>query len=232
MIRRFLIDYFCFSRSERNGTIALAAIMVLVFAFPYVYEIFRTPREYPADPEFMSRIEAFYGLRDDTIHREFHPAQVPDGPVREGSLDSAGSWKDEAGIQDDIRIEINTTDDVGLMRVKGIGPVLSQRILKYRDLLGGFREVPQLQEVYGIDLERYLEIEPYLYADTTLLLKLRPGTDEFSTLLRHPYLNFEQVSQIFRLRARDSLHSLQGLLQSPAFTIRDVTRLAPYLMFE
>ena len=48
-----------------------------------------------------------------------------------------------------LNMDLNTADSTTLMALKGIGPVFSVRIVKYRELLGGYYETAQLQEVYG-----------------------------------------------------------------------------------
>ena len=50
-------------------------------------------------------------------------------------------------------VELNMADTTTLKKVPGIGPVFANRIVKYRNLLGGFYAVSQLREVYGIDEE-------------------------------------------------------------------------------
>ena len=57
-----------------------------------------------------------------------------------------------------ININIATVDQ--LISLRGIGPVLSERIVKYRNRLGGFYHVDQLKEVYGISEETFLSILP------------------------------------------------------------------------
>lgn len=59
-------------------------------------------------------------------------------------------------IKDSIpfQVELNSTDSIELIKIKGIGPVFASRIMKYRDLLGGYVSISQLQEVYGIDSDR------------------------------------------------------------------------------
>lgn len=44
----------------------------------------------------------------------------------------------------------------------GIGPVLAQRILKYRDRIGGFSDKTDLLKVYGISDSLFQIIQPYL----------------------------------------------------------------------
>ncbi len=277
-MHRFIKEYFCFSRGERNGTIVLAAVMVLVFLFPYIYNAFRSPPLHYPDPEFLMEVEAFYkqtsngslysadlytpyasvespGYHSDVSgHRAGSPVQhfsLPDSSAGssahphssagssghhaispDNSSGSPGYSLAKAEGQDIVKINVNSTDTSSLMQIRGIGPVLSRRILRYRDILGGYYHLTQLKEVYGIDTERYVEIEPYLYADTSRVFKLRPCSDEFGVLLRHPYLDYEQVSEIFRLRNSDRLHKPADLLQSSAFEGDDVNRLSPYLDFE
>lgn len=49
------------------------------------------------------------------------------------------------------RFDLNLADTAQLIQLYGIGPKLSQRILSYRDRLGGFISQDQLNEVYGLD---------------------------------------------------------------------------------
>ena len=47
-------------------------------------------------------------------------------------------------------VELNTADTTILKKVPGIGSTFARRIIKYRELLGGFYDVSQLAEVYDI----------------------------------------------------------------------------------
>src|SRR5258706_11873007 len=49
------------------------------------------------------------------------------------------------------RFDLNLADTAQLIKIYGIGPRLSMRIIKYRDRLGGFISQDQLPEVYGLD---------------------------------------------------------------------------------
>ncbi len=49
------------------------------------------------------------------------------------------------------RLDLNLASANELMKIKGIGEVLSARIVKFRDALGGFLLAEQLYDVYGLD---------------------------------------------------------------------------------
>ncbi len=184
-MRRFLVDYFFFTRGERNGTLVLATLMVLVFVFPYIYNALRGPQVYQADPDFIKEIRAFYGLQDNGERGPDSSDMAGTGkmPADDGSGGGdtrQGGYYKRPGLESigqpvpDNRIEINSADTAMLMRIRGIGPVFSRRIVRYREILGGYHNVAQLREVYGMDEGRFTDTEPFLYADTTLVIMLRP----------------------------------------------------------
>jgi DNA uptake protein ComE-like DNA-binding protein len=84
----------------------------------------------------------------------------------------------------------------------GIGPVLSARIIKYRNILGGYADVRQLLEVYGLKEEVFEIIKGRVIADTLVLKRICVNSDSYADLLRHPYLESEHVKAIVGYRER------------------------------
>ncbi len=254
-MRRFLKDYFWFSRSERNGTLILALLMMAVLIFPEIYLVLRGPKVYPADPEFLQAITEFYG-KDNPVktsgmvnERFYEDAAGDTRKDGDQKIDQevAGVFNaDSANIvhtagasggfsetsQQQAALDINSADTTGLMSLRGIGPVLSRRIIRYRDILGGYYDVSQLAEVYGIDSEWVASSESLICTDTVTIRGLLLLSGEFGDLLRHPYLDYEQVSEIFRLRREGRLKSTGDLLESPLFNARELEKLIPYLRIE
>lgn len=60
-------------------------------------------------------------------------------------------------------MNLNTATAEELQVLPGIGEILAQRIVAYREQIGGFRNLEQLQEVNGIGTVKYAEIVPMLY---------------------------------------------------------------------
>ena len=56
-------------------------------------------------------------------------------------------------------LNLNTATQAELELLPGIGPVLAQAILDYRDSFGGFSAKEQLNEVSGIGEKRYAAVE-------------------------------------------------------------------------
>ncbi len=49
--------------------------------------------------------------------------------------------------------DINKATTEDLQSIYGVGPVLSKRIVKYRNAIGGFKDMSQLKKVYGLEPE-------------------------------------------------------------------------------
>ena len=77
---------------------------------------------------------------------------------------------------------------------------MASRIQRYRERLGGFVSFDQLYEIKGMDSARFSTIKPYLIMESNEVLKLDVNNDEFKTLLRHPYLEYNQVKAIVNYR--------------------------------
>lgn len=60
-------------------------------------------------------------------------------------------------------MNLNTATAEELQVLPGIGEVLAQRIVAYREQIGGFRNLEQLLEVNGIGTVKYAGIVPMLY---------------------------------------------------------------------
>ncbi len=99
-----------------------------------------------------------------------------------------------------IFTEINSADSALLVKNLHFSPHITGRIIKYRNLLGGYYNSTQLYEVYNIrrsELERAL---PYIKTDNSFIRKLDINKVDFKELLRHPYFDYKITKSIFDYR--------------------------------
>jgi DNA uptake protein ComE-like DNA-binding protein len=129
-------------------------------------------------------------------------------------------------------IEINASDTLQLMKIPGIGAGFAKRIAGYRNLLGGFYRLEQLQEVYGMYVELYEKIVPYLRTDTGKITMIQVNTASLDKLKSHPYINFYQAKAIIEMRKKKGkLENINELSLLEEFTTEDIDRLKHYLAF-
>ena len=114
-----------------------------------------------------------------------------------------------------IMVELNTADSLTLLTLYGIGPSFARRIIKYRNLLGGFYSKDQLLEIYGFDQERLDKIYAYCDVDPVGIKKLNINTIKTDELKKHPYLDYYTakaiVDQRIILRKYTSLQQIKEL---------------------
>lgn len=126
--------------------------------------------------------------------------------------------------------DLNRIDSLSLKQVPGIGSVLSARIVKYRDLLGGFYSCSQLCEVYGIDDSLSLKMASIFTVDTACIYKIDLNKASINELKRHPYLTYYQAKAIISYRKLiGPFESKKQLMENYLLSEIDYLKLAPYL---
>jgi len=135
-----------------------------------------------------------------------------------------------ATLEADSCLDVNQADSSDWEALRGIGPVLTARILRYRELLGGFYSLQQISEVYGIDSALFQQILPELCVSTDSLKLMDVNRASFKDLLRHPYLGFEVVKAICNYRDRNGPLTQTGVLHTAGIIPDSVwTRVNQYL---
>ena len=134
--------------------------------------------------------------------------------------------------QDVWTIDMNAADSLAWVALPGIGPGFAKRILKFKEQLGGFYQVSQLKEVYGMDtvwVERYRK-RFHLGAGVYRKLQVnRLLWQEF----RHPYLPYAQVKLFLNYRKQHGVvRDFDELSQIKLLDMRVWERLRPYLAFD
>jgi len=129
-----------------------------------------------------------------------------------------------------FKIELNSTDSIELTKLNGIGTVFASRIVRYRDLLGGFYKKEQLLEVYNFSEETFKSLENMIETDPGKIKKIQLNFAEFAELLRHPYLNMEQVRAIIDYRnVNGAFQSINDLIHNNILDSLTFLRIEPYL---
>jgi competence ComEA-like helix-hairpin-helix protein len=173
-----------------------------------------------------------YGI-DSSLFNAIRPFLILDGKMdyRDSftNVDSLVKKKEK----EFIIVEINAADTSKFKRLKGIGTYYANRIVKYRELLGGFYDVNQIKEVYGIDDELFMKIEDHLVCDAGLITKLNINELNSYELSRHPYISRPLAESIIKLRKRKrkirDLNELTGIYLMTDALFKQIT---PYLRID
>ena len=146
---------------------------------------------------------------------------------------SQSSFPKPEKLEAGTKLDLNSADSLLLCKVPGIGAAFSGRIISYRNLLGGYTRMEQLQEVYGMYEELYEKIIPFFEINTDSLRKIPINTASLDRLRAHPYLNFYQAKAILEIRKKSGrLDGITQLELLEEFTEEDMEKIEPYLSFD
>lgn len=102
-----------------------------------------------------------------------------------------------------VVLDINRATATEFAQLRGIGEVLSNRIVKYREKLGGFISVEQVGTTYGIESSVFLEIKSNLKQSESYEIKTKNfNTESAEQLASHPYISKKLASQIVNFRTK------------------------------
>lgn len=132
------------------------------------------------------------------------------------------------------KFDINTADTSALVSIKGIGSKLALRIIKYRDLLGGFVNIGQLREVYGLSDFAIVELNSHTFIRENFRPKTIPiNHAQLELLSSHPYLGNKKSKVIYNyLKNHSKLVNFEEFQKSYPFTEEELTKIKDYISYE
>jgi len=130
--------------------------------------------------------------------------------------------------------ELNQADTATLKKIKGIGEKLSQKIVNYREKLGGFVRMDQLSEVYGLEEVVINELKKFAYLkDAYLIRKININLAGLEELGKHPYIGYKLAKQIVNYRkAQGSIENEEAFLKIEGISPDIFQKIKPYLIFK
>lgn len=169
----------------------------------------------------------------DFLYTKLKPYIVIEQASKENS--NQNNWKTNykpfKKQEEKISIEINSADSLQWLKLKGIGPGYTHRILKYKSLLGGYTNIEQLKEVYYFTDSLFDQIKDKLTVNAALVQKLKVNSVDFKTMVHHPYIKYEGTKCIFALKRSKKIKA-EDLINSSCFGREMLAKLMPYLDFE
>lgn len=219
-------DYFFFQKNDR---IAISILLILIVISGIIYVITLPSNKSYTENTFESEFEAFQStLRNkDTI--SYSKNSVYKG---QQSKENENRYKYPTKLSEGETIELNSSDTSALKKIPGIGSGYANRIVKYRTLLGGYTNIIQLKEVWGMYDELYDKITIYVTL-VPEIKKISINRVSFEELKAHPYISYKQATVITEIKERKgNIESINRLSLLEEFSPDDIRRLTPYLSFD
>lgn len=184
-------------------------------------------------PEDLERI---YGLFPDEYERLKPFIRIPGNGTTELAVKNTDKWpapksSNLPATKKYQPIEINTADTSAWIALPGIGSKLAQRIVLFREKLGGFYSVSQVAETFGLADSVFRKIEPLLKLEQREVRKININTATAEELKKHPYMNWGVVNAVIAYRNEHGpLRTLDELKEIHVITESLFNKLTPYLV--
>jgi len=127
-------------------------------------------------------------------------------------------------------IDINTADTSAFIALPGIGSKLAFRIVNFREKLGGFSNISQLGETYGLPDSTFQKIKARLVVNGSGLRQFNINTADANTMKMHPYIKWNIANAIVQYRTQHGNYtSLNDLKKIEIIDEQTFGKIAPYL---
>ena len=137
----------------------------------------------------------------DAISPYFKFPEWVTNPKRTNSFQNAGVDKGFVEKPNSQKTDLNKATAVELQKVSGIGEVLSQRIISFREKMNGFSNDSQIYGVYGLEdavAKRVLNI--FTVKQPKEIVKMNINKASASDLATIPGISFEMAKNIWEFR--------------------------------
>jgi competence ComEA-like helix-hairpin-helix protein len=150
-------------------------------------------------PDAISKI---WGLHPDEVQRLMPYVQIA---KKENSYTTYPEKKFDSKITDKKNftlqvINVNNGDSNAFIALPGIGSKLSQRIINFRDKLGGFYKIEQVAETFGLPDSTFQKIKTRLALPNPEVKQININTATMEELKIHPYIRYQIANAIIQYR--------------------------------
>lgn len=127
-------------------------------------------------------------------------------------------------------VDINAADTSAFIALPGIGSKLANRIIAFRDKLGGFYKVEQVAETFALPDSTFQKIRSRLVISPNEVKKLNINTATVDELKIHPYLRYNIANAIVQYRAAHGIFLMLNDLKKIMIITDDIyNKVSPYL---
>jgi competence protein ComEA len=130
-------------------------------------------------------------------------------------------------------VDINLADTLAFKELPGIGSKLSQRIVAFREKLGGFHSIEQVGETYFLPDSVFQKIKPHLIISSGHLKQININSASAEQLKSHPYIRYNLANAIISYRKQHgNFKSIDDLKKIMIFSEEEFMKTAPYFTMD
>ncbi|MDQ6472405.1 helix-hairpin-helix domain-containing protein [Flavobacterium sp. LHD-80] len=132
-----------------------------------------------------------------------------------------------------IMLDLNQASQEDLIKIYGIGEALSLRILKQKEILGGFVSMEQMNDIWGLSPEVINELNSHFKIVIPKdLKKIAINDASLKELSQFPYFKYALAKQIITYRSMNgNFNNIEDLTKIKDFPVEKAKIISLYLEF-
>jgi DNA uptake protein ComE-like DNA-binding protein len=232
-----------FTRTERAAAIILLLIMFAQLLFSVFYEARSSkPEDFSEIQELITQFEARQQFLEDSMEnaRKARYTSNYQQNRREYSLFDSSRYKQSAPFEKQekkpqyniVKLELNQCDTSDIVVVPQFGSKRAEKLVEYREKLGGFYAFEQVKEIYilqNIDVEF---LNKYFTLDVSLVKKININSATYKELVAHPYIDSYLSKLIINFREKKGKFSSMEEVQKATNAYQElIEKLRHYIEF-
>ncbi len=216
-----------FSSSERRGLYLLFLLSLLFIAGKYFF--------FPA--QSMSLVKAAAVQKKDTVYQSAYPKKewkVYEKKKYESKYSNDYTKPKSVYSKPKIEpVELNSAAQEQLVLLNGIGESFASRILKYREIIGGYVSKEQLLQVYGLDSVLYLKIKDDVLVNSSLVKRYNINIDTEEELAKFRRIGYKRAKILVNYRNQHGkFSSIKDLMKTQVFSDSLLYLIEPYILLQ
>lgn len=141
-----------------------------------------------------------------------------------------GSYNSKKSLD---KIDINFADSTAFIALPGIGSKLANRIISFREKLGGFYSIDQIGETYLLPDSTFQKIKPHLIVNSKATKKININSASVDEMKSHPYIRYYIANAIFQYRKQHgNFQSVEEIKKIMTVTDEIYNKAFPYLTID
>ncbi len=224
-----------FSRFERNGIILLCCLIIIsIISKKYVVDYFVKESKLTVnDKQHIALLQKQIKEAKIVYSNNYNTTNKYKNDYSSGKEKySNNNFYEKKKDYYDFKIEVNAATQEDYEKLYGIGKVYAQRIITFRDKLGGFYSINQIKDVFGIEDSTFQKFKKNLIIKPVKIKKININTATFEELNANPYFFTTIAKQIIGYRSKvkpfasiDDIKNLYFVKDHP----EQFDKLAPYI---
>jgi DNA uptake protein ComE-like DNA-binding protein len=202
-----------FTRGEWIAATSLLLLIILQLLFAVLYEARPAqPVDFTEFKELVNQFETHRQFVEDSIEiarKEYYANKYQENRKQYYPNDSSKGKKNTPFEKQEkkpqytiVKLELNECDSSDVIVVPQFGNKRAQKLVEYREKLGGFYSFEQVKEVFILQNIEVDFLKKYFTLNLLLIRKVNINTATYKELVAHPYIDSYLAKLIINHRER------------------------------